>query len=261
MKPSTSRTMSKFYELIPTKNNVKKEGMIIFYRRVLVGRSDNCDIAIPSSSVSAIHAIIEISDDGGRIYDMNSKAGTFVNGSKIICQDIKVGDKISFGAQEFTFKEYKKSSSLPPVLDAVGPEGRTSFEQQMTGGAMPVPPRAAAPELSEPSSPPSVKKLPEGFDINPAHIITDDSSEGTPYISYPLAKDPKAEFSEYIFEDADHIYPIFKWSIEKMAAEVIILYHDQIFSVDYLPSRKDIYYVKGLKSSRKNVEFSLFTSR
>ena len=266
----STRTSSKFYELVPLESGSKRGGAIIFHKRILVGRSDNCDLTILSSSVSAIHAVVEISGEGGRVYDMNSEAGTKVNGSKAICKDIKVGDKITFGAREFVFKEYHKSSSLPPVLDALEPKNRDSFERNRGRENMPTAPPSEYPpqhrQESVGTTPPTpVSTLPENspdlkipssdFGVDPAHIMTDNSDGGTPYISYPLAKDSKAEFSEYIFEDADYIYPIFKWSIEKMAAEVIILHRDQIFSVDYLPAKKGVYYIKGVERLGKDIEF------
>ena len=249
-----SRTSSSFYELVPTESNSKSNGVIIFNKRTLIGRSDNCDLTILNSSISAIHAVIEVSDTGGRIYDMNSREGVRINGHKTICQDIKLGDRISFGTQEFVFKEYHKSNSLPPVLDALEPESRDSYERRKMERVMPTPPQISGPPPQLPERFPQLKRSSSDFKVDPTQIITDDSEGGAPYLSYPLAKDPKAEFSEYIFEDADYIYPIFKWSIEDNAAEVVILHNDQIFSVDYLPSRKGVYYIKGFEKSNKNIE-------
>ena len=257
-----TRSLSKFYELAAVDGSARGGGALIFHKRILIGRSDNCDLTILHSSVSAIHAVLEVSDQGGRIYDMNSRAGVRVNGAKVICQNIKIGDRVTFGSKEFIFKEYHKAKSLPPVLDALGPEGMASYEQRKTERVMPTPPppiddtyppeAPAAPSYAGAEGP---KRLPGEFGINPEHIITDDSGDGLPYISYPLAKDPKAEFSEYIFEDAGHVYPIFKWSIEKTAAEVVILHKDRIFSVDYLPPKKGVYHIKGFEQTGNGIEF------
>lgn len=250
-----TRPSSKFYELVPSSSGPKASGTVIFHKRILIGRLDHCDLTISDYSVSPIHAVVEILSNGGRVYDMNSEKGTKINGHKIICQDIKVGDKISFGKQDFIFKEYNKSNSLPPFLDALRPENREFYEKQKTATfstskAMPSRPRPTLPK-----EPPDLDQVSSGFEIDPKQIITDDSGEGAPYIAYPLAKDPKAEFSEYIFEDADDIYPIFKWSIEETAAEVIILHHNRILSVDYLPASKQAYHIKGLRKSNEDVEF------
>ena len=246
MNLSTSRGLSNFYELVSISDNLETSGTVIFQRRILIGKLDNCDLTISHPSISAIHAVVEILSTGGRVYDMNSKEGTQVNGNRIICQDIKVGDKVSFGDQGFIFKEYNRSKALPPPLGGDRVEEKVSHGKQKS----PLPSRPVLPK-----EPPVGEGGRSGFRIDPTQIITEDSSEGTPYISYPLAKDPKADFSEYIFEDLDNIYPIFKWSIEKIAAEVIILHEDQIFSVDYLSSKKSPYHIKGLKKSNDNIEF------
>ena len=80
-------------------------------------------------------------------------------------------------------------------------------------------------------------------------------SDSLPSIIYPLASDPKAEFSEYIFEDKEELYPIFKYEANKQAVEVIILFKDQIFSVDYLPEGKSTYFISGILTNKNDVEF------
>ena len=239
----STRLLSKCYELVPLKGSVKSTGLIIFHRRIIVGRGDSCDLVINSSSVSVIHAVIEISNDGGRIYDMKSDSGTRVNDKKILCQDIKIGDKISFGAQEFYFKEYEKAKDIPLPIGSRNQniekdQDISSLSPPVLPGKMPLFPRSSS-----------------HFEIDPRQIIKDNSSSDTPYISYPLSKDPNTEFSEYIFEDARDIYPIFKWSIDKMAAEVIIIHKDKIISVDYLSSKKESYFIKGLDRSSQDIEF------
>ena len=256
--------LKKVYELVPAGENKRSLRTVIFQKRIIVGSSDSCDLFIRSSSVSPVHAVVEISESGGRVYDMNSETGTKVNGARVICQDINVGDKISFGAQEFSFKEYQKSSSLPPVLGSgtlVGSETKSKSPvvsdkiKSSAPKSMPFVPTSPAPNLPREDV---VKETPmlEGIDLDPQRIIVDDSEkDDIPYISYPLAKDPNTEFSEYIFEDAGNIYPIFKWSIENVSAEVIILHKGRIFSVDYLPDRKEPYHIKGWDRSRENIEF------
>ncbi|MBP9674762.1 MAG: AgmX/PglI C-terminal domain-containing protein, partial [Bacteriovoracaceae bacterium] len=54
----------------------------------------------------------------------------------------------------------------------------------------------------------------------------------------------------YIFEDLDEIYPIFNYKLNEYAVEVLVMYHDQIFSAEYLPLKKGEYY---LSPSHKNI--------
>ena len=267
-----TRGLLKFYKLVPVEKKDRLNEAVIFQKRILIGSSDHCNLSILHPSVSVIHAVIEVSDSGGKVYDMNSTAGTKVNGNKIICQEVKVGDKISFGDQEFIFQDFERAQSqLPPVMspgagvetaipDPVPSPPSSSSESvtAMPAKSPPVPPPAVSTGEGKVSyvekSPPTGPS--KNFQINPQDIIVDKSSGGddTPYISYPLSKDPNTELSEYIFEDADYIHPIFKWTIDVSAAEVIILHKDRIFSVDYLPARDKAYYLHGLKKGKKGKE-------
>lgn len=80
-------------------------------------------------------------------------------------------------------------------------------------------------------------------------------SDVLPSIVYPLASDPKAEFSEYIFEDKNDLSPIFQHGLLKQAVEVIILFKDQIFSVDFLIEGKPMYYIGGSQAKGNDIAF------
>jgi hypothetical protein len=82
-------------------------------------------------------------------------------------------------------------------------------------------------------------------------------SDFNPAIVYPLSSDPKAEFSEYIFEDKDELYPIFRYEIGRQAVEVIILFKDRVFSIDYLDSRAGTYQLAGEVTSDQQLDFPL----
>src|SRR5690606_19351164 len=89
----------------------------------------------------------------------------------------------------------------------------------------------------------------------PSSDLAPTASQSVPSIVYPLAADPRAEFSEYIFEDKAEVYPIFKYETSKQAVEVIILFKDKIFSVDYLPEGKNTYFITGVYTSKQELEF------
>jgi hypothetical protein len=216
---------SKIFELFSKKG--KDKGLLVNKKRVLVGSSEACDLIIPHRDVSGIHAVIENSSAGFKIYDMNSTNGTFVNGAKQVAATFKIGDVIKLGAQEFELKEYSKVD-VPPVLDMLDPEMPAKIQSRKY--------------KSLPDSPVEIKSL----DID--YIV--------PRVEYPLAKDPKAEFSEYIFEDVETLYPIFNYNVDASAVEVIILFKGDIYSVDYLPNKKNIYQLVGNKASGRQIEFA-----
>ncbi len=224
---------SGLYEVSPTQPASKVTSGVFGKGRLLLGRTESCDLSVNHDAISAVHAVLEISDTKIMLYDMNSTNGTYVNGERIVAKELHVGDKFRLADIEFTFHRYVASEALPPVLDSLEPEkGEASVI---------VPP---LPEISQPSV---AKILPTNAPSVSQHI--------TPSIVYPLASDPKAEFSEYIFEDKDDLYPIFKYESAKQAVEVIILFKDQIFSIDYLPEGKSTYFITGVITSSEELEF------
>ena len=210
------------YSLFPLDKTKGKNDLVIKKKRVLVGRVQACDIVIPYSDISAIHAVIEVNENGFTVYDMNSHNGTFVNGEKVIAKSFGANDALKFSIHEFVIKEIQSEDILPPPLDII----------------------PINEELSKKSRLP---KAPIG-----------EESDIVPRVEYPLAKDPKAEFSEYIFEDIGDLYPIFDYRVNNDAVEIIILFKDKIFSVDYLPFKKNaIYYLVGNVSTNfYDVEYS-----
>ena len=67
---------------------------------ILIGRSEQCDIFLPSEKVSRKHADIEFIE--GKLYlkDLGSTNGTYLNGEKLrkgSLKSIKNGDKIGLG--------------------------------------------------------------------------------------------------------------------------------------------------------------------
>jgi hypothetical protein len=220
------------FELRPTGRDPRYRGGVFSKGRILLGRTESCDLLVNSDSVSAVHAVMEIFDDRAVIYDMNSTNGTYVNDDKVITKEIHVGDFFRLADIEFEFSFYSPEDSLPPVLETLEPEkGIASVK--------------ASPVLAErPSTEP--KSLPKS---------APQVSVDMPSIVYPLASDPKAEFSEYIFEDKAELYPIFKYESTKQAVEVIILFNDQVFSIDYLPEGRNTYYIAGVLTKEEELEF------
>lgn len=212
----------KLFELSPKSSNASKFGGVISQKRSIIGRSQSCDIVIDSDAVSSVHAVLEVRDDGTAIiFDMDSTNGTYVNGQKVVTNKVVLGDTIQISNLHFTFKVYAKED-LPPVLDSLELEkGEASIlkEQKVL-----------------PTSAPG-----EAFVV--------------PQIVYPLSLDPKAEFSEYIFEYADELQPIFDYQTGRTSAEIIILYDDVIFGVDYLPVDDGTYHLVGHRQKNDGVEY------
>jgi pSer/pThr/pTyr-binding forkhead associated (FHA) protein len=224
----------KVYELISLDNEFRARGLILQGRRLLVGRAESCDVVILNPAVSSVHAVFEIYPDGIQIFDMNSTNGTYINDTKVVAAKAKVGDTIFIANQAFSLKEYNPNR-VPPVLDTLNP---------VSGESLPDLPVSAAREKQSVNV---TKALPKS--------IATAQDKDTPYVVYPLSADPKAEFSEYIFEDLDVLYPIFRYEIDQHAVEIMILFEDKVFSVDYLPLKNGTYFLAGNQHDDQNVEF------
>ncbi len=73
-------------------------------RRVVIGRSKDCDIRIGDPNVSRRHA--EVRQEGATYWllDLGSTNGTLVNGKLAKEHTLKDGDRLSFGTSELIFR-------------------------------------------------------------------------------------------------------------------------------------------------------------
>lgn len=235
------------FELLPKDASLGK-AILLNKRRFLIGSSESCDIVLPFRFISAIHAVMEIHENGFKLYDMNSKNATLLNGKKVVACEGKIGDVVSFaGTYEYTFKAMEKEDILPPPLDILDPLLPPPIEEKEE--ELPPALEAQVPQLPRVEP----KTLPEA---KPAPVVKISKPRLPKATEYPLAKDPKADFCEYIFEDADTIYPIFTYGVYQFAAEVIILFKDKVFSVDYIPSVDGTYYLVGSKPTEMEIEYA-----
>jgi hypothetical protein len=200
---------------------------VISKKRILVGSSETCDIVINHPDISNIHAVIEVSGGKKTVYDMNSITSTFVNGNKIVAETINLGDKVSFGQKSYYFNKYK-TEEIPPVLNVLSPSIPPVMGNQGIDEA-----RKRAQKVNLPSRP----------------IIHQLKGESDLRIVYPLTLDPKAEFSEYIFEDLVDLYPIFKYEHKHRAVEIIMLFGGRVYDVSYVPVVNGNYNLVGIKKS------------
>lgn len=66
-----------------------------------IGRKNDCDIRIPVSEVSRIHAEILTDEDGATVRDMGAANGTILNGQRISEEDLEPGDFLRVGPVTF----------------------------------------------------------------------------------------------------------------------------------------------------------------
>lgn len=68
-----------------------------------IGRSTDNQLVIDDATVSSRHAVIEKTDEGYQIRDLDSTNGVFVNGKRVPSQRIKAGDTIVVGTHDLHF--------------------------------------------------------------------------------------------------------------------------------------------------------------
>ncbi|ORW01582.1 FHA domain-containing protein [Mycobacterium kubicae] len=69
--------------------------------RATVGRSSTNDIVLDDGLVSRVHAILVSTSAGVEIRDINSRNGTFVNGSRVGRALLRNGDIVTIGNTAF----------------------------------------------------------------------------------------------------------------------------------------------------------------
>ncbi|TDG11837.1 FHA domain-containing protein [Seongchinamella unica] len=77
----------------------------------VIGRADDCDIAISDATISCVHALI--TRDAGRwsIEDKNSTNGTRLNGRRVDKAALDDGDKLNLGKVDLLFKSIECAST------------------------------------------------------------------------------------------------------------------------------------------------------
>ena len=77
--------------------------------KIVIGRSNNCDICLPNTETSKRHAEIEAREGQFILRDLKSTNGVCVNGKKITEATLQHGDDILIGLQHFIFR----NSAMP----------------------------------------------------------------------------------------------------------------------------------------------------
>ncbi len=86
-------------------------------KQIIIGRRDDCDVALDDIFVSRKHATIKKSGDDYVLEDNRSTYGTFVNGKKISKSTLRYGDEIRVGNTILAFIDEKmvdKVKITPP---------------------------------------------------------------------------------------------------------------------------------------------------
>ncbi|MBX3018616.1 MAG: TonB family protein [Bdellovibrionaceae bacterium] len=86
----------------------------------MFGHEGEVHVDLPDSSVSPIHALIELRDSGYYICDLGSQSGTTKNGKPILDEPISSGDQIGFGPFTIHFFVGVPKPKAPPSVTVPG---------------------------------------------------------------------------------------------------------------------------------------------
>ncbi|MBI1337633.1 MAG: FHA domain-containing protein [Phycisphaera sp.] len=123
--------------LVMFKSDGSRRDFVVNKDRTLLGRTNNCDLRIPLSSVSRQHCEIRLDTAGHQLTakDLGSSNGTFLNGSRIQEAILNAGDEIQVGPVKFTVViDGQPAQITPPKTSAVEAAKRESMAGK-TGAA------------------------------------------------------------------------------------------------------------------------------
>ena len=96
-----------------------------------IGRQKGCGVRIPSAEVSRRHCALRLADGYLTVQDLGSINGTFVNGMRVVNQEVvRPGDHLEVGPVRFIV-EYELT---PDALDRLSQFSAPAFVQPVVGG-------------------------------------------------------------------------------------------------------------------------------
>jgi pSer/pThr/pTyr-binding forkhead associated (FHA) protein len=88
--------------------------------RIVIGRTNSCDLRIPLSSVSRQHCEIRIEGEEVKLRDLGSSNGTYHNSVRIQEVVLKPGDEVAIGPVIFNVVIDGQPADLKPVRSGAG---------------------------------------------------------------------------------------------------------------------------------------------
>ena len=72
--------------------------------RTVLGRGSKCDVRISVPDVADRHCEIEVGQDGAEVLDLDTEAGTFLNGRPVRHARLDVNDRLKIGPVTFVVR-------------------------------------------------------------------------------------------------------------------------------------------------------------
>ena len=84
-------------------------------RPTTIGRADDNTLVLKDSRASRHHCVIETTDEGFRVRDLDSRNGTTLNDAKVTKDRLGNGDVVQIGRTRITFIDPEEAMSLPDM--------------------------------------------------------------------------------------------------------------------------------------------------
>lgn len=112
--------------LVVVKSDGSRRDFPLVKDRVMIGRTNHCDLRVPMPSVSRKHCEISIEGDQVRLRDAGSSNGTFHNDKRVMEAVLQPGDRIGVGPVVFAvlIDGQPTDLALPPVIRDDAPLAR-----------------------------------------------------------------------------------------------------------------------------------------
>ncbi len=211
-----------------------KDGNIAFEfplnkKKIMVGRAPHADISIDDNALSFYHCFIVIDEHGGKIIDLDSDNGIFLNGIRQEKTFFADGDVLRLGPIELHVEERLVETAGEPV-----------FEDQDEG-------------IIEKLDEGQISDLPPELPPMPGLVVIDGEYCDIVFDEEkfkPVDKVPAVEgalfFEDYVDpEDEKEVEPIARKN-DELAIEVTVLVNGNVLSLDYLPLKNKTFYVSNL---------------
>lgn len=103
---------------------------------LVIGRSEECNISIPSEEISRRHAQVKPTQDGLAVEDLGSSNGTFINGQRVQHGLLKPGDELRLDAIRFLLVAPGMEISAPKTAAAPAAAQASGSKLPMIIGAV-----------------------------------------------------------------------------------------------------------------------------
>jgi pSer/pThr/pTyr-binding forkhead associated (FHA) protein/outer membrane biosynthesis protein TonB len=93
------------FELKRYQDGTLAQSYAINRKKLIVGRAPHCDIVIDDPHISHYHAYLIIDENGGKVMDLDSDNGVYLNGQRTQSSYFAPGDTLQFGHLQFSVEE------------------------------------------------------------------------------------------------------------------------------------------------------------